>query len=111
MEEKIFYKFKNIDDYTFDSLSKRYFYFSTPSLLNDPVDYRIPVSYEAIDSDLKKWIKHLCAQADYAKRVPNVFTMKTYSNFEGINFFEAKPGCKNIKAAIHPIDKNVLEAL
>lgn len=54
MEEKIFYKFKNIDDYTFDSLSKRYFYFSTPSLLNDPVDYRIPISYEAIDSDLEK---------------------------------------------------------
>ena len=79
MEEKIFYKFKNINDYTFDSLSKRYFYFSTPSLLNDPVDCRIPVSYEATDSDLEKWIKHLCAQADYAKRVPNVFTNWTPS--------------------------------
>lgn len=51
MEEKIFYKFKNINEYTFDSLSKRYFYFSTPSLLNAPVDCRIPVSYEATDAD------------------------------------------------------------
>lgn len=74
MEEKIFYKFKNINNYTFDSLCNRYFYFSTPSLLNDPVDCRIPVSYEASDENLKNWIKHLCAQAEYTNKFQNVFT-------------------------------------
>ena len=35
---KIFYKFKNINEYTIDSIKNKYFYFSTPQQLNDPVD-------------------------------------------------------------------------
>ena len=37
--------------------------------------------------------------------------MKTYSNFNEITFYEARPGWKNLKAAIHPIDKNYLATL
>ena len=33
---KIFYKFKNINEYTIDSIKNKYFYFSTPQQLNDP---------------------------------------------------------------------------
>ncbi len=61
MDEKIFYKFKNINDYTYDSLQNRYFYFSTPEKLNDPVDCKIPVIEDSSDENITKWLKHVVA--------------------------------------------------
>lgn len=40
-EKKIIYKYKTINDFTLDSLEKKYHYFSKPSQLNDPFDCRI----------------------------------------------------------------------
>lgn len=59
MTEKIFYKFKNITDYSLDSMKNRYFYFSIPRQLNDPKDCRIPICYEATDEDIYNWIAHI----------------------------------------------------
>jgi hypothetical protein len=70
MTEKIFYKFKNITDYSLDSMKNRYFYFSIPRQLNDPADCRIPICYDATDEDINNWIAHIKAQSIAQNRVP-----------------------------------------
>ena len=55
---KLFYKFKNIDEYALSSLKEKYFYFSTPEKLNDPDDCRNPISYDSSNKDILNWIKH-----------------------------------------------------
>lgn len=56
---KLFYKFKNINDYALSSLEKKYFYFSTPEQLNDPEDCRSPISYDSSNKNILNWIKHV----------------------------------------------------
>ena len=56
--KKFFYKFKNINKYTYDSLKNKYFYFSTPEELNDPEDCRCPISYTSSDENILNWIEH-----------------------------------------------------
>jgi hypothetical protein len=56
--EKIFYKFKNINDYAYDSLKNKYLYFSTQPNLNDPDDCRIPFEYDSTNKKILNWIKY-----------------------------------------------------
>jgi len=56
--EKIFYKFKNINEFAYDSLKNKYLYFSTPSQLKDPEDCRIPFEYDSTNKDILNWVKY-----------------------------------------------------
>ncbi|MCI7589590.1 MAG: DUF2971 domain-containing protein [Spirochaetia bacterium] len=61
---KKFYKYKSFTDengndvslWTLDSLANKYFYFSRPEQLNDPIDCRVFNEYEVEDKDIQNWI-------------------------------------------------------
>ncbi|UTY23103.1 DUF2971 domain-containing protein [Treponema denticola] len=74
---KIFYKFKNINQYTIDSIKNKYFYFSTPQQLNDPVDCRTPFCYDATNSEILKWIKHAKKMGRLIGENPSTFPFNT----------------------------------
>lgn len=75
--KKLFYKFKNINDYTYDSLVNKYFYFSTPDELNDPEDCRMPIIYTSTDKNILNWIKHAKALGKKDGNDPNTFAFNT----------------------------------
>jgi hypothetical protein len=53
----IFYKYRNVNEDTKDSLVNHYFYYAQPFELNDPFDCRIPQDYNATEIEISKWIK------------------------------------------------------
>ena len=79
---KKFYKYKSFTDengndvsmWTLDSLANKYFYFSRPEQLNDPIDCRIFNEYEAEDKDIQNWIDR--KPPDSRKK----FTLKSIRN-------------------------------
>lgn len=79
---KTFYKYKSFTDEngndvsmrTLDSLANKYFYFSRPEQLNDPLDCRIFNEYEAEDKDIQNWIDR--KPPDSRKK----FTLKSIRN-------------------------------
>ena len=77
MTEKIFYKFKKINENCFNSIRNKYFYFSIPRQLNDPYDCRIPICYEGTDEDINTWIKHTKAKAIQQQLDSNSFDLWT----------------------------------
>ena len=74
---KIFYKFKNINEYTIDSIKNKYFYFSTPQQLNDPVDCRTPFCYDATNLEILEWIKHAKKMGRLIGENPSTFPFDT----------------------------------
>ena len=116
---------KYSDDYVFPSMEKTqnnlniiYNFYHKTRKWNYEHEYRgFYENFKNNDDSKVYYPDHILDSITFGKRCPiearkRIYEiMKTYSNFEEINFFEAKPGCKNIKAAIHPIDKNILEAL
>lgn len=64
MSNVIFYKYKSFTDddgkdisqWTFDSLIHKYFYFSRPEQLNDPLDCKVLNEYNANDDIIENWI-------------------------------------------------------
>ncbi len=81
MEEKIFYKFKNINENTLNSLTQRYMYFSIPEKLNDPEDCQIPVVEDSSDENIIKWIKHVIALSNTLGGNPHRFDNLTINSF------------------------------
>ena len=55
VDEKLFYKYQRIDDsdsnHTIDNLIKNQFYFSDPTLFNDPFDCRVYYTYQGKEED------------------------------------------------------------
>ncbi len=74
---KIFYKFKNINPYTIDSIKNKYFYFSTPQQLNDPKDCRTTLCYDASNSEILNWIKHAKKMGKVLGENPSSFPFDT----------------------------------
>jgi hypothetical protein len=54
--DKIFYKYRIINDNTLDSIKNKYFYFAQPSQLNDVNDSILPISYEMNIDSFINWI-------------------------------------------------------
>lgn len=77
MNEKIFYKFKNINEYTYDSLKEKYFYFSTPKELNDSQDCRIPIDYQTDPKNILRWIKNAKKLGRKDGKNPELFPFNT----------------------------------
>lgn len=74
---RLFYKFKNINNFTFSSLCEKYFYFSTPEKLNDPEDCRSPINYESSNKDILNWIKHIKKSLIHKGKNSNWFIIDT----------------------------------
>jgi hypothetical protein len=54
--DKIFYKYRRVNDNTIDSIRNNYFYCSQPSQLNDFNDSFLPISFEKDTSTLLDWV-------------------------------------------------------
>ncbi|OQY32011.1 MAG: hypothetical protein B6241_12355 [Spirochaetaceae bacterium 4572_59] len=53
-----FYKYYSLNsDFTWEALREDYFYFSSPSQLNDPFDCRVNLIWKGDESDTKKWLQ------------------------------------------------------
>lgn len=102
MEQKIFYKFKNIDKYTLGSLSEKYFYFSIPEQLNDPEDCKIPVIEDSSDENIIKWIKHVKALSDNLGYDIKIFNNLTPDYFRHL----VSSGLLNLVGAAEKTNKN-----
>lgn len=76
MQEKVFYKYSNPNDYSLDALNHKYMYFSRPSELNDPEDCCIPISFKADDAHYKEWIKHAKALRSECDTIKSVDILK-----------------------------------
>jgi hypothetical protein len=54
--DKIFYKYRFVNDNTLDSISNNYFYCSQPTELNDKNDSVLPISYDMTQNTFLDWI-------------------------------------------------------
>ena len=52
-----FYKYKNINDNTLDSLKNKYFYYSRQEQLDDPFDMYTPVDILRTDEEIREYLK------------------------------------------------------
>jgi hypothetical protein len=52
---KIFYKYRFINDYTMDSIENHYFFYSKPEYFNDLFDTLIPNDFTATPEDILNW--------------------------------------------------------
>ena len=77
----IFYKYKQINPFLFESLEQKYFYFSSPSELNDPFDCLIPNDLTATDSEIKTWIKRFNVSNITVEDIRAKFTQDTFHEF------------------------------
>jgi hypothetical protein len=55
-EEKLFFRYQKIDDYTKDNLKKNVLYFNDPENFNDPFDCKIDITLEGTKED---WLNYL----------------------------------------------------
>lgn len=74
---KLFYKFKNINNYALSSLEEKYFYFSKPQQLNDPEDCRRPISYDSSNKNILNWLKHVKKSLKRDGKNPDKFRFDT----------------------------------
>lgn len=72
MKNKIFYKYKQINSYTLDSLKNKYFYYSRQEQLDDPFDMYTPVEDLKADAEIR----------EYFKRDPVIALMYTVETFK-----------------------------
>ncbi|MDR1149435.1 MAG: DUF2971 domain-containing protein [Spirochaetaceae bacterium] len=79
--DKIFYKYKPINEYTLDSLKEHYFYFSDKDELNDPFDIKIPSDYSATDQDIIDWGKRIHQDSQFINKIINDKTIIESSDF------------------------------
>ena len=56
-DTKIFYKYKQINDHTLDSLKNKYFYYSRQEQLDDPFDMYTPVDILKTDEEIREYFK------------------------------------------------------
>ena len=101
MCEKIFYKYKLINGYTYSSIEDKYFYFSRPDELNDPEDCRIPFSYRASDAECQSWLTHIQANMTVEE-----FDNFPYNTIEKIK--ESLNGDEKIKETLDDVPNNVI---
>lgn len=68
----IFYKYKTINEYTLDSLQKKYFYYSRQEQLDDPFDMYTPVEILKTDKEIRQLFK----------RYPELAKMNTVDSYK-----------------------------
>ena len=71
MENKTFYKYKPINDYTLDSLKNKYFYYSRQDQLDDPFDMYTPVDTLETKEEILKLFRRYPDLAD-------IYTVDSY---------------------------------
>lgn len=72
MNINTFYKYKNINDYTLDSLKNKYFYYSRQEQLDDPFDMYTPVEILKTDKEIRELFK----------RYPDLATVNTVDTYK-----------------------------
>jgi hypothetical protein len=78
--DKIFYKYRPINDNTLDSISNNYFYCSQPTQLNDKNDSISPISLEMTKDTFLGWISRsgYSAYKDQLLKNINLFSEKSF---------------------------------
>ena len=68
----VYYKYKTINDFTFDSLKNKYFYYSRQEQLDDPFDMYTPVDILRTDEEIR----------EYFRRDPELASKYTVDSFK-----------------------------
>jgi hypothetical protein len=80
--DKVFYKYRPVNDNTLDSISNNYFYCSQPSQLNDKNDSILPINYEITTDTLLSWVSRngFYAYKDLFLKNLNLFSDSSFLN-------------------------------
>jgi len=99
-----FYKYYSLDnEYSWDALINEYFYFSSPSQLNDPFDCKVNLVWKGSFDDTLSWLSRKGYNVDEKSSIRKIHNLDIQlSNFDNEHYKAARDGIKVFSASTNP---------